>query len=111
MSNVVTFRLDGEDRLLVFNTKNDVAFRLAKTLRGETGDLAWLDNATLNRVGTITRYLASVNTQFNPVFGLSNFLRDFQESSSGKCHVYARGKPRRLTGRSFQRRSRIGART
>ncbi|MDR2689646.1 MAG: hypothetical protein LBB76_07815, partial [Azoarcus sp.] len=79
MPNVVSLRINGEDRLIVLSRKNDTAVRLAQALRNE--DQAWFPSgAALSEVGRVTRWLASVNTQYNPVFGMTNFTRDIQES-------------------------------
>jgi hypothetical protein len=48
-------------------------------LRNE--DRAWIPSGPfLSTVGEGTRWLASVNTQYNPVFGLTNFTRDILDA-------------------------------
>ncbi|MBF0260269.1 MAG: strawberry notch family protein [Magnetococcales bacterium] len=73
--NVVNFRLAGVDHAIVFNEHNDRAVQMARALKDlDVGQL----NTLLASVAPATRYLASINTQFNPVFGVVNFIRDIQ---------------------------------
>jgi hypothetical protein len=73
--NVVNFRIKGVDYAIVFNEKNERAMEVAKAFKE-------LDTAKLNIISRalapITRYLAAINTQYNPIFGLVNFVRDTQ---------------------------------
>ena len=71
--NVVNFRLHGKPYAIVFSEKNERAMQMARALKG-------LDTEYL-RLGfrvfyPVTRWLASVNTQYNPIFGVINFIRD-----------------------------------
>lgn len=73
--NVVNFRLHGEDHAIVFNEHNPRAVMIARALKDlDVGEM----NAVLTAIAPITRYLASINTQYNPVFGVTNFVRDVQ---------------------------------
>lgn len=73
--NVVNFRIKGVDYAIVFNEKNIRAREMAKAFRDlDTGTLS----GALKAVAPYTRYLASVNTQYNPIFGIVNFVRDAQ---------------------------------
>lgn len=73
--NVVNFRLAGVDHSIVFNEHNDRTVQMARALKDlDVGQL----NTVLASVAPATRYLASINTQFNPVFGVVNFIRDIQ---------------------------------
>ncbi len=78
--NVIMFRApDGTGRIVQrgveFNERDPRALRMARTLKN-------LDGAQLGEVlGTTakaTRYFASINTQYNPVFGVVNLVRDLQ---------------------------------
>ena len=73
--NVVNFRIKGEDYAIVFNDTNARAIEVAKAFRE-------LDTAKLSGVvaaiAPFTRYLAAINTQYNPIFGIVNFVRDTQ---------------------------------
>ncbi len=73
--NVVNFRIDGQDYAIVFNERNERAMEAAKAFKE-------LDTVKLNGImgamAPYTRYLASINTQYNPIFGIVNFVRDAQ---------------------------------
>jgi hypothetical protein len=73
--NVVSLRINGEDRYVFFNPGNPVAKRMAESLKNL--DAAQLDGV-LSIFGEVTRFVASSNTQYNPVFGVFNFVRDVQ---------------------------------
>lgn len=73
--NVVNFRIKGVDYAIVFNQKNIRAVEMAKAFKDlDTGQLTGLWKV----VAPYTRYLASINTQYNPIFGIVNFVRDSQ---------------------------------
>lgn len=73
--NVIATRVNGEDRLIVFNKRNPRAARTATALKNL--DAAQI-NGLLGVVGKVTRYFAAINTQYNPAFGLYNLMRDVQ---------------------------------
>lgn len=64
-----------EEVAVSFNEDNERAMRMAAALKN-------LDAAQLNGVlgvsAKITRYFAAINTQYNPIFGTVNLVRDFQ---------------------------------
>lgn len=60
---------------VVFNEHNERAMRLAAAMKNL--DAARLEGA-LGVSAKITRYFASINTQYNPVFGVVNLIRDYQ---------------------------------
>lgn len=73
--HVVNFRVKGVDYAIVFNHKNTRAMEMAKAFRDtDTGQMTGI----LKAVAPYTRYLASINTQYNPIFGIVNFVRDAQ---------------------------------
>lgn len=73
--NVVNFRIEGIDYAIVFNDRNERALEIAKALKElDTGKLTGI----MKSVAPYTRYLASINTQYNPIFGVINFVRDAQ---------------------------------
>lgn len=73
--NVVMVRIAGRDKSVVFNEHNPSAVRLAESMKNlDIGDL----HVVLGLVSKGTRWFASVNTQYNPIFGLINFARDVQ---------------------------------
>ena len=73
--NVLHLMIDGKEKLVFFNSRNKQANRLVRTLKN-------LDTATVARglqtVAVITRYFSAVNTQYNPIFGVINLIRDVQ---------------------------------
>lgn len=73
--NVFPVRINGEDRFIFFNTSDERAIRMVESLKNLDAEQL---GGVLGAVGTVTRWIASVNTQFNPVFGLWNFARDVQ---------------------------------
>lgn len=73
--NVVNFRVNGEDFAIVFNERNPRAMEVAKAFKDtDTAQLTGL----MAMIAPYTRYLASINTQYNPIFGIVNFVRDSQ---------------------------------
>ena len=80
--NVITVKIEDangniKEHAVVFNEKNPVALRLASALKN-------LDATQLEGVmaasATITRYFSAINTQYNPIFGVVNLIRDAQGS-------------------------------
>ena len=74
MPGAITLKVNGEDRVLMLNVKDPRGERLATSLKNLDG-LTQLDLAG-SIVGKSTRWLAAVNTQYNPAFGLVNLTRD-----------------------------------
>lgn len=60
---------------IVFNERSDRAQRMAQALKNLDADRL---GVLLGMSAKITRYFASINTQYNPVFGIVNALRDVQ---------------------------------
>lgn len=61
-----------------FNEKNERAARMAAALKNMDMDSM---GEILGTLGKITRYVASINTQYNPVFGVTNFFRDMSTAA------------------------------
>jgi len=73
--NVVSVKVDGVEHHITFNTKDKHAMYIAHSLK----------NLGAQQVGMVVkaglmanRYLAMINTSWNPEFVLSNFFRDIQ---------------------------------
>lgn len=64
-----------KERAIVLNEDNDRAMRLATAFKNL--DTAGLEGL-LGVSAAVTRYIASVNTRYNPVFGVVNLVRDVQ---------------------------------
>lgn len=76
--HVLATRIDGEKRYVFFNPKDPRSKRAATALKNlDAQDLG----TALGMVAKITRWMASVNTQYNPIFGPYNFLRDVQSAA------------------------------
>lgn len=89
--NVVMVRISGKDQAIVFNERNPEAVRLAQSIK--SADLGEL-NAFDSLMGKATRWLASVNTQYNPIFGIINFARDVQAAVLQLSTTPLRGQER-----------------
>ena len=73
--NVFPIRINGKDRYIFFNQGNPTAVRMVQSLKNLDADsLGDIEGV----IGRMTRWFASVNTQYNPIFGAVNLLRDVQ---------------------------------
>lgn len=71
--NVFPVRIDGKDRYIFFNQNNPQALRMVESLLNLDADsLGQIEGM----IGRATRWFASVNTQYNPIFGAVNLIRD-----------------------------------
>jgi len=90
-NNIVIYRLNGKDKALIFNEYVPENVRLAMSLKNMNG-------IELDKVESLiakgTRWLASVNTQFNVVFGLMNVTRDVQGAMLNLTSTPLAGKQR-----------------
>lgn len=96
--NVVMVRIAGKDHAIVFNERNPNAVRLAQSLKGQ--DIGDVDVVT-NIVSKGTRWFASVNTQYNPLFGLVNFARDVQAAILQLSTTPLAGKEREVSANTM----------
>lgn len=87
--HVLAVRINGEDRFLFFNKENDRALRMAQALKNINEDQL---DGFMGVVGAGTRYFASINTQYNPVFGVVNLVRDVGEGSINLSSTPIAGK-------------------
>jgi Large polyvalent protein associated domain 38/Large polyvalent protein-associated domain 5/Large polyvalent protein-associated domain 1 len=73
--NVLMVKDYGQEHFIVFNQNNERAMAMAKAMKN-------LDIAPMNKILEVankgTRFLASLLTQRNPLFWLTNFARDIQ---------------------------------
>jgi hypothetical protein len=72
-NNVFAVRINGEDRFVFFNPGDPRAKRMVEALTNL--DASKVSDG-LNTVAELTRHYAALNTQYNPVFGAWNFVRD-----------------------------------
>lgn len=70
--DVLAVRINGVDRYVMFSS-DERSQEMVRNLKN-------LDNeslgAVMQKVAVVTRWFASINTQYNPVFGLTNGIRD-----------------------------------
>jgi hypothetical protein len=97
--NVISLRVNGKNRYVIFNPQNERAKRLAASLKNL--DTEQLDFLT-QRVGTVTRWVASMSTQYNPLFGLWNFTRDLQAGALNLSTTPLAGKQAELVADAFK---------
>ncbi len=91
--NVLMLRVAGKDTAIVFNEHNPQAARLAQAMKNlDVDDLHYL----IPFVGRGTRWLASVNTQYNPIFGIINFMRDVQTGALNLTTTRIAGKQKEV---------------
>ncbi|MBK8759315.1 MAG: hypothetical protein IPM03_02500 [Sulfuritalea sp.] len=75
LDNVVATRINGRDVFVVFDARDKRASRMAIAMKNLDADqLGFL----LGNMAKATRYFSAINTQFNPIFGVTNFVRDIQ---------------------------------
>jgi hypothetical protein len=87
--NVVAIKVNGKDRYVFFNGNDPRALRMAETLKNLESEQL---NMVLGMVGSATRWMAAVNTQYNPVFGAWNFLRDVGSATINLTNTPLAGK-------------------
>ena len=73
LDNVFAVRINGEDRFVIFNPGDPRAKRMVAALQNL--DAEQLSGA-IGVTAELTRTYAALNTQYNPVFGAWNFMRD-----------------------------------
>lgn len=75
---VLATRINGENRYVFFNPKDPRSKRAATALKNlDAQDLG----TALGMAAKVTRWMAAVNTQYNPIFGPYNFMRDMQAAA------------------------------
>lgn len=71
-SDVLAVRIDGKDRYVMFSS-DERAQRMVAGLKNLDAEHL---GVVLQNVAVVTRWFSSINTQYNPVFGLTNGIRD-----------------------------------
>jgi len=71
--NVFAVRINGEDRFVFFNPGDPRALRMVQALTNMDAEQL---SGIMGKVAELTRTYAALNTQYNPVFGAWNFVRD-----------------------------------
>jgi hypothetical protein len=91
--NVFPIRINGEDRFIFFNPNDPRALRMVESIRNL--DTERLGDA-IGMASMVTRWFASVNTQYNIVFGGVNFLRDLSAASLNLSTTEIAGKEKEV---------------
>lgn len=107
--NVVVARLLNKqgkvvERALIFEESNERAMRLAASIKNL--DVDSLQDVLMS-LGSITRYFASINTQFNPVFGIVNIVRDVQGAMINLQSTQLAGKQKEVLANTWNAMSGI----
>ena len=93
--NVLPIRINGEDRFIFFNKDNPAAANMVQALRN-------MDTPTVGlvgkNIGKATQWMAKVNTQWNPVFGALNFMRDFGSAMANLSSTELKGQQAKVAG-------------
>ena len=92
--NVFPVRVNGKDRFIFFNMNDPRAMRMVKALKNlDVEELGTIENIA----GHYTRWFKNVNTQYNPVFGLKNFMRDYSAGNLNLTNTPIAGKQAQIT--------------
>lgn len=104
--NVVVARLvnkrgEIEERSVIFNQFDERAMRMAAAIKNLDQDQI---GELLGMASGFTRYFASINTQYNPVFGVINITRDVQGALLNLSSTPLSGKQKEIlanTGKAW----------
>lgn len=93
-NNVVVARIADkngniQERSVVFNERNERAVQMALSLKNLDRDQL---GEFFSKSAVITRYFASINTQYNPMFGVVNIMRDVQGALLNLSSTPLKGK-------------------
>lgn len=87
--NVLAVRIDGEDKYVFFNAQDERAMRMATALKNLDADQL---GSVMGTVAKMTRYFSAINTQYNPIFGVTNIARDVQAAMLNLQSTALKGK-------------------
>ena len=96
---VVATRVDGVEKYVFFNANDERSQRMASALKNLDADQ--LGYITANFIAPATRWFAQVNTQFNPIFGAINFIRDSKGAMFNLSTTAIAGKQKAVAGGVF----------
>ena len=91
--NVLAVRVNGKDKFVFFNTRDERAVRMAVALKNLDADQL---SRAMSMVARVTRYFAAINTQYNPIFGAINFLRDYQGAALNLTNTPIAGETKKV---------------
>jgi hypothetical protein len=96
---VFPVRINGKDRYIFFNKNDPRALRMVQSLKNlDVENLGYLESI----FGKFTRWFKSVNTQYNPVFGLVNFVRDFGGTLLNLTNTEIKGKQAQVIAGAYK---------
>jgi hypothetical protein len=96
---VFPVRINGKDRYIFFNKNDPRALRMVQSLKNlDVEQLGYLENI----FGKFTRWFKNVNTQYNPVFGLVNFLRDMSGTFLNLTSTEIKGKQAQVIAGAYK---------
>lgn len=96
--NAIVAKVNGQEHAILMNEDDPRAMRMAEALKNL--DAAQLEGL-LGATATATRYFAAVNTQYNPIFGVTNFVRDIQEAMLHLESTPLKGKQKEVFKTTF----------
>lgn len=96
---VVATRINGVEKYVFFNANDARSQRMASALKNLDADQ--LGYITSNFIAPVTRWFAQVNTQFNPIFGAINFIRDSKGAMFNLSTTAIAGKQKAVAGGVF----------
>jgi hypothetical protein len=96
--DVFATRVDGQDRYVFFNGNDPRAARMVTALKNLDADSL---GRAMGMAAMVTRYFAAINTQYNPVFGAFNFLRDMQGAALQVSNTPLAGKRAEILAGAF----------
>jgi len=96
---VFPVRINGKDRYIFFNKNDPRALRMVQALKNlDVENLGYLESI----FGRFTRWFKNVNTQYNPVFGLVNFLRDMSGTFLNLTNTEIKGKQAQVIAGAYK---------
>ena len=93
--NVIHTRIDGEDHYVIMNEREPRAIRMAQAIKNLDADQL---GRVLSATAKATRYMAAINTQYNPVFGVVNLTRDSQTAMLNLSTTELKGQQKKVIG-------------
>lgn len=96
---VFPVRINGKDRYIFFNKNDPRALRMVQSLKNlDVENLGW----AVGIAGKFTRWFKNVNTQYNPVFGLVNFVRDFSGALLNLTNTEIKGEQAKVIAGAYK---------
>jgi hypothetical protein len=91
-NDVLAVRVNGKDRYVAFSSDERARAMITGLKNLDAEQLGYM----MQNVAGVTRWFASVNTQYNPVFGLVNGVRDFQSAMLNLSSTAIAGKQKEV---------------